>query len=200
MLQGFLRLLAGLPLGVIQGLGWLLGWLVYGLSPAYRRRLRENLAQSGICGSDEEFRRVWRLAAGESGKGIAELIVVWFRSLDRVDALVRECLGWEHVEAARAQGKGIIFLTPHLGCFDISALYAARRLPITVLYRPPKLSWIEPLMRAGRARGRVTLAPTDLRGVRALFRALKRGQAERQARRRDWGKACGRISASRPTP
>lgn len=177
MSRGFLRGLAGFPLGVIQGLGFMLGWLVYGLSPTYRRRLRENLGRSGVCHNDEEFHRLLKLAVGESGKGVTELIAVWFRSLDRVETLVTECVGWEHVEAARAEGRGIIFLTPHMGCFDISALYVARRLPITVLYRPPKLAWLEPPMVAGRARGGVTLAPTDLKGVRTLFRALKRGQA-----------------------
>lgn len=177
MLQGLLRLTAGLPLGFIQALGFLLGWLVYLLSPAYRRRLGENLAQSGICPGDEELRRVLKIAVGESGKGLIELVPVWFRDLEDVESLIRECRGWEHVEAARVAGRGIIFLTPHLGCFDISARHAARSFPITVLYRPPKLAWIEPLMVAGRARGRVKLAPTDLRGVRALYRALRKGEA-----------------------
>ncbi|MBI2313429.1 MAG: lysophospholipid acyltransferase family protein [Betaproteobacteria bacterium] len=177
MLQGLLRLAAGLPLGFIQGLGFLLGWLVYWLSPTYRRRLRENLARSGICAGDAEFRRVLKAAVGESGKGPLELIPVWFRDIGAVEALVTECQGWEHVEAARAAGRGIIFLTPHLGCFDISARHAARSFPITVLYRPPKLAWLEPLMVAGRGRGNVKLASTDLKGVRALYRALRKGEA-----------------------
>jgi len=46
------------------------------------------------------------------------------------------------VETARRGGKGLIFLTPHLGCFEISALYGAQRLPITVLYgRPSCAGW-----------------------------------------------------------
>jgi KDO2-lipid IV(A) lauroyltransferase len=29
--------------------------------------------------------------------------------------------GAELIEAARATGRGIVFLTPHLGCFEITA-------------------------------------------------------------------------------
>ena len=44
-----------------------------------------------------------------------------------------------------------------------------RALPITVLYRPPKFGWLEPLMREGRGRADVRLVPADLTGVRELF-------------------------------
>jgi len=55
-------------------------------------------------------------------------------------------------------GKGLIFLTPHLGCFEISALYGAQRLPITVLYRR-QAALLEPLMVVGRSRWQSTVAP-----------------------------------------
>ena len=82
-----------------------------------------------------------------------------------------------YIEAAQARGEGIIFLTPHLGCFEISSLYAAQRLPITVLYRPPRLGWLEGVMRSGRERGQVRLAKADVSGVRLLYKALRRGEA-----------------------
>jgi len=102
---------------------------------------------------------------------------VWCRPLAEVTGSVRACYGWEHVEAARSKGQGIIFLTPHLGCFEVSALYAAERMPITVLYRPPKLAWLEEVMREGRERAQLRLARTDVGGVRLLYKALKRGEA-----------------------
>jgi KDO2-lipid IV(A) lauroyltransferase len=50
-------------------------------------------------------------------------------------------------------------------------------LPLTVLYRPPRSRWLEPLMVRGRQRGRTQLATTDLSGVRRLLKALRRGEA-----------------------
>ena len=50
-------------------------------------------------------------------------------------------------------------------------------MPITVLYRPPRLGWLEPLMREGRSRPNVRLVPADVTGVRELFKALQRAEA-----------------------
>jgi KDO2-lipid IV(A) lauroyltransferase len=64
-----------------------------------------------------------------------------------------------------------------MGCFEVTAQYAATLMPITVLYRPPKLGWLEPLMLEGRSRPNVHLVPADVSGVRAVFKALKEGEA-----------------------
>ena len=93
-------------------------------------------------------------------------------------------------------------LTPHLGCFEVAAFYIAQRIPITVLYRPPRLRWLEPLMIAGRSRGQARVAPANMKGVRLLYRALQHGEAVGllPIRRRKWVKAYGPIfSDARPT-
>jgi KDO2-lipid IV(A) lauroyltransferase len=167
-----LRLAACLPLALLHRLGSVLGWAVYGMSPTYRRHLRENLAQAGYA--DAPTRRAAIAAAGQM---LAELPAVWFRPQERVVALVKRAEGLEAALAARAAGKAVVFLTPHLGCFEVAAQYAAARMPITVLYRPPKIAWLDPLMREGRGRPNLRLAPADRSGVRGLFAALKRGEA-----------------------
>lgn len=169
--------LARLPLRWVHALGAVLGWLIYWSSRRYAARMWENLSRSGVCGSPDDCRAMLRRSIGEAGKSFLELIPVWGRPLPQALELVRECRGWDAAEAALAENRGIIFLTPHLGCFEIASLYIAARQPITILYRPPKLRWLTPLMAAGRQRGQVTLASTDLRGVRVLLKALKRGEA-----------------------
>jgi KDO2-lipid IV(A) lauroyltransferase len=171
------NLAARLPLPVLHRIGAALGRATYRLSGNYAARLRENLGREWHGHSDADFRKVLDASIAETGKGLAELPWVWRQPLQEVVNSVRACHGWEHVEAAIARGKGLIFLTPHLGCFEVSALYAAAHLPITVLYRPPRIAWLEPVMRGGRARGQVHLARTDVSGVRALYKALKRGEA-----------------------
>jgi len=64
-----------------------------------------------------------------------------------------------------------------MGSFEVTAQYASLQVPITVLYRAPKMAWLEPLMQEGRSRGQVRLAPADVSGVRELMAALKRGEA-----------------------
>ncbi|MBY0576031.1 MAG: lysophospholipid acyltransferase family protein [Gallionellaceae bacterium] len=171
------RLLALLPLRSLHGLGALLGKLTDAASAQYAARTRKNLRLANLATDKADYQRILSATIAESGRSIAELPWIWGRPYDEVLGKVRKCAGLEHIEAAQARGKGIIFLTPHLGCFEISALYAAQRVPITVLYRPPRLRWLEGVMRSGRGRSRVSLAKADVGGVRLLFKALKRGEA-----------------------
>jgi Kdo2-lipid IVA lauroyltransferase/acyltransferase len=170
------RLLMGLaarfPLWLLHALGALLGWAMYGLSPTYRRHLRGNLEAAGY--RDATTRRA---AVASAGRMIAELPAVWLRPRAEVGALLRRIDGKELVDAARAAGKGIVFLTPHLGCFEIAAKIAADEFPITVLYRAPKRAWLQPMIETGRGDDNVRLARADLSGVRELLGALLRKEA-----------------------
>ncbi|MCB1957146.1 MAG: lysophospholipid acyltransferase family protein [Rhodocyclaceae bacterium] len=169
------RLLSLLPLGALHRLGGLAGWLTYALSPTYRRRLRRNLEQA--LGAPLPAGAL-RAAIAGAGRQAFELPWIWLHDNDAVVASVVRVSGWEHVEAAWAARRGILFLTPHLGCFEISARYYASKRPITVLYRPPKRTELQPLIEAGRGGGSgVALAPADLGGVRKLMKALKDRQA-----------------------
>ncbi|MBU1236950.1 MAG: lysophospholipid acyltransferase family protein [Gammaproteobacteria bacterium] len=161
------RLLSRLPLPVLHNLGAALGWLVWLLSPAYRRHMRENIALAGMG-------HARNAAIAEAGKGIAEMPKLWMASMDEVVGLVRKVSGWEHFEAAWSRGEGVLLLAPHLGCFEMVAQYMAMRAPITALYRPPKKTWLRSTVEAGRRRPNLMLVPTDLSGVRALLKALKR--------------------------
>jgi KDO2-lipid IV(A) lauroyltransferase len=165
------RFLAGLPLLVAHGLGAFFGWLTYLASPTYRRHLQENMQQAGI---DRALRSA---AIAEAGKQAMELPSIWLNPLDKVVPRIVKVSGWETIVQAQAAGKGIVFLTPHLGCFEITAQYYASHAPITVLYRPPKRAFLQTLIETGRQRENVHLAPADVSGVRALIKALKRGEA-----------------------
>ncbi|MEK6243630.1 MAG: lysophospholipid acyltransferase family protein [Pseudomonadota bacterium] len=167
-----MSLAARFPLAILHPLGALLGWAMYGLSPTYRRHLRENLEAAGY--HDVATRRA---AISGAGRLLAELPAVWLRPRAEIAGLVQRIDGKEYVDAARAAGKGIVFLTPHLGCFEITAKIAAEEFPITVLYRAPKLAWLQPMIEKGRGQDNVRLARADFSGVRELLAALLRKEA-----------------------
>ena len=171
------KLLARLPLPVLHGLGIVLGWLIYWAPGRHSARMRNNLFDSGLCTPGRDCRRLLRQTIGEAGKAIVELLPVWLRPYDKVLKLVKGTSGWEHIDAARAAGKGMILIAPHIGCFEIINLYYAARHPFTAMYKPPRKPVLAALMLAGRQRGQATLVPTDLSGVRALLAALKRHEA-----------------------
>jgi len=166
-----LRLAARLPLPLLHALGAALGWVVYLCSPRYRRDFKHNLALAGLS----DFRRA---AIAEAGKSVTEVPAVWLRSFARVADLVVEVKVWEHMDEAAKRGKGVIGVTPHIGCWEIAGQYIASRIPITVMYSPPKMKFLEPLMRIGRRReSAMKSVPADLQGVRAMLKALRRGEA-----------------------
>jgi KDO2-lipid IV(A) lauroyltransferase len=166
-MPSFLRALAALPLSVLHACGTAVGWLAFALSPTYRRRFLANAKQAGLPFG------VVRPAIAESGKLVMETPRLWFGA----DAPV-EWDGAELIEAARASGRGILFLTPHLGCFEVTAQGYARRFGrITVLYRPARKPWLRALVATARERANLAAAPTTLAGVKQLLKALKAGEA-----------------------
>ena len=167
----FFKFLSALPLGLMHGLGWILGWGVWLASGVYRRRFIDNVQQAGLT------LRACLAAVGQSGQLVAELPRLWLGRPVAVD-----WRGAEHVQQALAQGRGLVFLTPHLGCFEIAAQAYAQRFgqgaqPITVLFRPPRQAWLRKLVGAARQRPGLLTAPTTLSGVKQLIKALKRGES-----------------------
>ena len=168
------RLLSRFPLSCLHGLGAVLGWLAWLGSPTYRRHLRENMVLAlGEAGA----RRARAAAVANAGRSSLELPSIWLRPLEETAARVVQVSGWELVERATQAGQGILYLTPHLGCFEVTAQYLSTFAPVTVLYRPPKQAWLQTMIEAGRARAQLRIAPADVGGVRALLKALRRGEA-----------------------
>lgn len=163
-----------LPLPLLHWFGGLGGLLVHGCSARHRQRVSENMAR---CLGRRPTRTELLANARETGRMMLELPFVWLRPSTEIQSRILEVQGWELAEAARRDGKTIIALTPHLGCFEIASQFIGEHMPMTVLYRPPKQASVEPILRAGRTRGQLTLATADLAGVRNIIRGLRQGIA-----------------------
>jgi KDO2-lipid IV(A) lauroyltransferase len=160
-------MLAWLPLLTLHSLGAALGWIAFLASSTYRRRFLANARQAG-----QRFGAV-RCAVAAAGMLVAEAPRLWFGRPVRI-----QWEGAELIAQARAAGKGVIFLTPHLGCFEATAQgYASNHGEITVLYRPARKAWLRDLIDTSRRRPRLVAAPTTLAGVRQMLKALRAGQA-----------------------
>jgi KDO2-lipid IV(A) lauroyltransferase len=177
MLTFIAKLISCLSLAKIHALGSLLGWCIHLLTPNAARMQHENLRQSRICKDEATFNKTLKVNTLQTGKAILETLAIWQWPQKKALSTVKGCNNWHLVEEALDRGKGLIFLTPHLGCFEITSIYYAAKHPITVLFRPPKKSWLSPLIDSGRVKGQVKLAPANAQGVRALMQALKKGEA-----------------------
>ncbi len=165
------KLLAIMPLWLLHAMGWVLGWVVFLCSATYRRRFVANAALAGY-----DFASV-RGAVGSAGCMTVELPRLWMGRTVHCE--------WDNdacVDQAYAAGRGIVFLTPHMGCFEVSAQTVGHRYregygPLTVLYRPARQAWLAKLMADARDRPGLRTAPTTLAGVRQMLRGLRNGQA-----------------------
>lgn len=164
------RSLSRLPLPVLHAFGWLLGWLSFALSGRYRRKLFVHAQQAGFP------RSVALASVAEAGKMVTELPRLWLGGPVHL-----EWDGLPLVEAAIAEGNGVLYLTPHLGCFEVTAQLVAQqfgdRMPVTVLYRPARQPWLREIMERARNRPGLLTAPTTLAGVKQLIKALKQRQS-----------------------
>ena len=165
------RIFSIFPLWLLHVMGAAMGWVAFCASPTYRRRFLENSARAGYS-----FGAV-RAAVAHAGRMVAELPRLWLGAPLPCGMVGEACVG-----QAYAAGRGIVFLTPHQGCFELSAQMAARqwsaaRGPITVLYRPARQPWLATVMETARNRPGMLAVPTTLSGVRQMIKALRRGEA-----------------------
>ena len=161
------------PLWALHAIGQSVGWLAWLFSPTYRQRFSANVKTAGL-----QFSQV-RGAIGQAGSMSTELPRLW---MGKSPAMVWTEGSLACVESAYAAGHGVLFLTPHLGCFEVTAQaltasFSAKFGPLTVLYRPSRKEGLGQVMEATRARPGLETAPTTLAGVRQMIKALRAGRA-----------------------
>jgi KDO2-lipid IV(A) lauroyltransferase len=168
------RLLGHLPLPLMQRMGAVLGWVVWLVSGDYRRRFEEQAQAAGFTRSQ------YRPAVAAIGTMVAELPWLWHRPKTQGVLHLIRWDGAEHFETAMDAGKGVIFLAPHLGCWEMTAQclaerYGPTRGPLVALYRPARKAWLAPLVASSRDRPGLKAVPTSMSGVRSLIRVLREG-------------------------
>ena len=170
-----LRLLALLPLRALHDLGSVMGRLLLWRHNRMVRNTAVNLRIVRPHLDDAAQAKLLREALIESGKSACEIVKVWGSGAERSLDLIRDVRGEALLDEALAAGKGVIIAAPHLGCWELLNYWLCRKTPMAILYRPPRISAIEGLLR--KVRG--ALAPEQIRadgaGVRALYKRLAAG-------------------------
>jgi KDO2-lipid IV(A) lauroyltransferase len=155
------------------------GLLFYRFTHTYRDNVISNVRQ--VLGKDRDDPQVRAYAKGifrHSAMNFMDLMVLARRSSRHLRQHTHVVEGdWSIVEAARARGKGVIFVSAHLGCFDfMGQSFVAHGLPLTVVtgrttsrFIFDGVTWLRGI------RGGKFVEPTPS-GVRNVIRALRRGE------------------------
>jgi KDO2-lipid IV(A) lauroyltransferase len=170
--HGLVRLL---PHGASRRLGAALGALAYGVDGRRRRIARRNLAHALPEKSRAEREKI--VAACFRHFGAAFVDALSSLRFDLVELCRRTTIaGVEHVVAADQRGRGIIFLSAHVGDWEAVLPTIARVSgPIASVGRPPDNPHFAKIVE--RLRTRFGNRSLDKRGaVREMFRVLKSGE------------------------
>lgn len=168
-----LWLIARIPHRLALALGALAGPLVLSLMPRRRRILERNLALCFPDWNDAQRRSIARENARESGRMLAAFAWGWFGSIRRVAKLSVVIDGLEHIEAARAGGRGVLLVGAHFSHLELAGRLLCRFIPLAGMYREhhdPAFEWA-----VKRARLRYADAMFRRDELRGVLRYLKSG-------------------------
>lgn len=172
-----LRALARLPLPVLHALGTGLGECWYWLPNSVRRAVQVNLGLCYPALTPVPRQQLLRASLHETARTLLELAALWHQPWSHLALQTRSVVGETAVQAALAQGRGVIFALPHLGAWEYLGLYLGSRYPFTALYLPPRLTALADGIHQARQRTGARLLPlSEAASLRALHRALRAGE------------------------
>jgi KDO2-lipid IV(A) lauroyltransferase len=170
------HLFAALPLPVAHALGAVLGWLFLVIPNKRRRTAEINIELCFPEMSRGARRRLRRRNLIELGKSFTEIGALWTRGEKNMRRLARRVSGEDKLKKAIQRGRGLLLAMPHLGAWEMVNLYCSMHYPLTTMYRAPPMSQMGLLMRKARERFNARLVSADNTGLRALYKALERGE------------------------
>lgn len=170
-----IRVLSVLPLRRAQAVGRLLGRLALAVGGSFRKVAQVNVALCLPSLTEHEREQLVERAVINSAMMASELGIMWGRPPADGLKLIRNVHNNEVFESALARGRGVLLLAPHLGNWELSNTYIASRMPLTAMYRPSRNPVFDQWMHTRREQTGASLVPTNVSGVKALYRCLKDG-------------------------
>jgi KDO2-lipid IV(A) lauroyltransferase len=131
-----LRFLGAVPRPLALAVAAALAHLLYWATPRFRRIAEQNLRMALPELSAPERRAITRGVYRSLGRLLAECARFPRLNFQNIREIVAYD-GLEHYQAAVARGHGVLFLTAHLGPWELGAFaHALWGYPIHILYRP----------------------------------------------------------------
>ena len=164
-----------LPRPFVRFIALLLAGAVYHLHPRLRRVGLRNLEIAMPELPLRERRRIVRGVFRSLGRLLAEFCLFPRYSRESVSQIaVYE--GFENFDAAQRRGKGVMFLTAHLGGWEVgSFVHSVHGHPLRIVMRPLDNSYINTLVDRYRTlHGNQTFSKDDF--ARGLLAAMKAGE------------------------
>ena len=170
-----IKVLGGLPRSLSRAAAIALSWTIYLVHVRLRHVGMRNLKLAFPEKTRRERARILRGVFTSLGRQLAEVCLFPTYTLENVGKVVVYD-GFENFERALARGKGVLFLTAHLGGWELSAFtHSLYGHPLHIVMRPLDNVYLDSLMRRYRTmHGNSTVDKDDF--VRGLLSAMKAGE------------------------
>ena len=170
-----IKILGGLPRSLSRGAAISLSWAIYLVHVRLRHVGMRNLRLAFPEKTRRERARILRGVFTSLGRQLAEVCLFPRYALENVGKVVVYD-GFENFERALSRGKGVLFLTAHLGAWELSAFtHSLYGHPLHIVMRPLDNVYLDRLMRRYRTmHGNSTVDKDDF--VRGLLSAMKAGE------------------------
>ena len=106
-------------------------------------------------------------------KSILEAPYIWRVSKKQIDTFINKVYSADIIVNAIKENKGIIFMTPHHGSWELSGLVAASKIKTYTMVKPLRNKILNNFALSGRKAKGSILVETDNAGVKTLLKALK---------------------------
>lgn len=110
-------------------------------------------------------------------KSVLETPYLYKSSNKKIKTLIRNIHNEELIKNCIGKNKGIIFMTPHHGSWELSGLYVASKIKMFSMFKPLRNEILNNFVFKGRESRGATLVETDNIGVKKLLKALKSNHA-----------------------
>lgn len=163
-----------LPRPLARAVGISIGQLTYLLHGKLRRVGMRNLTMAFPQKSPRQRRKILRGVFTSLGRQLAEVCLFPRYTPENLSGVVIYD-GFENFERASDRGKGVLFLTGHLGGWELSAFaHALYGHPLHFVMRPLDNPYLDRMVRHYRTmHGNIPILKDD--PVRDLLRAMKEG-------------------------
>lgn len=164
------------PLPVARSLASLLAQTAYRLTPGWRRIGLRNLEIAFPNAAPAERARILRASYRNMGRVLLALARLPRLNPDNIGDWIRY-EGFEHYRQAIEAGRGAIFLTAHLGCWELSSAgHALHGHPMHVMVRPLDNPYLDRLVERRRTLfGNRTIRKQN--AAKAVLKALRANEA-----------------------
>lgn len=169
------KTLACCPIRLSRAIGRWLGGLVFWVKGRDYRMTRNNLARCLHIQNPKDLDELTKQSLKETFCTATEAGAVWKNCWEWLQAHIKDVKGEDLLREELAKGQGLLVLAPHLGNWEVVAPYLASVAPLTAMYQPAPMADLDKLILAGRCKNNISMAPTNLKGVSMLLKALKQG-------------------------